>query len=167
MRSLAPAVLFHKQPGGRLWATGRTAVGNRANGDLDWQRMFRIRKADPACQLGKNKQMQVDGRTAALPIRRVGMAAMRHETRRMAAIVCGSSWSMPTHERRSPFSMLTTMPPVTAKDTDPLSELDRRHDDALRQLDELDQEIERALNAFSAVQKETAERFGRTQKAAA
>ncbi len=61
----------------------------------------------------------------------------------------------------------TTMPLAIAKEPDQLGELDRRHDDALRQLDELDQRIERALREFSDVQKETAERFGRTQKAAA
>lgn len=59
------------------------------------------------------------------------------------------------------------MPLAIANETDPLSELDRRHDDALRQLDELDQRLEQALKEFSAVQKDAAERYGRTQKAAA
>lgn len=60
-----------------------------------------------------------------------------------------------------------TMPIAAVEVTAPLNDLERRHDDALRQLEELDQKIERALGEFSAVQKETAERFGRTQKAAA
>lgn len=60
------------------------------------------------------------------------------------------------------------MPPSVAElADDPLQELERRHDEALQQLDQLDQKIEQALREFSAVQKDTAERFGRTQKAAA
>lgn len=59
------------------------------------------------------------------------------------------------------------MPPPTVSLSDPLGELERRHDDALRQLDELDKKIEQALKEFSDVQQDAAERFGRTQKAAA
>lgn len=65
------------------------------------------------------------------------------------------------------FLAISTMPLSTANETDPLSELDRRHDDALRQLEELDRRIEQALKEFCAVQQEAGERFGRTQKVAA
>ena len=50
---------------------------------------------------------------------------------------------------------------------DPLAELERRQDDALAQLDALDQRIEQALREFAAIQKDTADRFGHKQKAAA
>lgn len=59
------------------------------------------------------------------------------------------------------------MPFTVVESTDPLIELDRRHDQVLEQLDDLDRRIEQALASFSAVQKDTAERFGRPQKAAA
>jgi hypothetical protein len=59
------------------------------------------------------------------------------------------------------------MPFTVADSTDPLIELERRQDNVLRQLDELDHRIERALREFAAVQRDTAERFGHSQKAAA
>jgi CII-binding regulator of phage lambda lysogenization HflD len=59
------------------------------------------------------------------------------------------------------------MPFNVVESTDPLVELERRQDEVLRQLDELDLRIEEALSTFAAVQKETAELFGRRQKAAA
>lgn len=60
-----------------------------------------------------------------------------------------------------------SMPFTVAEPSDPLAELDRRQDDVLRQLEDLDRRIEQALSDFTAVQKDAAERFGRTQKAAA
>ena len=51
--------------------------------------------------------------------------------------------------------------------SDPLSELERRQDEVLRQLDELDRRVEQATREFVAVQQQTAERFGRKQKSAA
>lgn len=59
------------------------------------------------------------------------------------------------------------MPFIVTASSDPLIELEHRQDNVLRQLDELDQRIEQALREFAVVQKETAERFGRPQKAAA
>ncbi|HET6882920.1 MAG TPA: hypothetical protein VFI31_22315 [Pirellulales bacterium] len=59
------------------------------------------------------------------------------------------------------------MPFTVVESTDPLLELDRRHDQVLEQLEDLDRRIEQALSSFTAVQKDTAERFGRTQQAAA
>ena len=50
---------------------------------------------------------------------------------------------------------------------DPLAELERRQEDVLAQLDALDQRIELALREFAAIQKDTADRFGHRQKAAA
>lgn len=59
------------------------------------------------------------------------------------------------------------MPAPSVSLSDPLGELERRHDDALRQLDELEKKIEQALKEFSDVQKDAVERLGRPQKAAA
>lgn len=64
--------------------------------------------------------------------------------------------------RNCPLAML----PVVSKDLDPLAELDRRHDEALRQLEELEDRVERAICEFATVQQAAAERFGRKQKAA-
>ena len=50
---------------------------------------------------------------------------------------------------------------------DPLAELDRRQDEVLAQLDELDRRIEQALREFTALQQATAERFAAPTKAAA
>lgn len=49
--------------------------------------------------------------------------------------------------------------------TDPFAELDRRQEEVLRQLDDLDRRIEQAIREFAAVQQDAAERFSR--KAAA
>jgi tetrahydromethanopterin S-methyltransferase subunit G len=54
-----------------------------------------------------------------------------------------------------------------ADSPDPLLELERRQDEVLRRLDELDRRVEQAICEFVAVQKDTAERFGPKQKAAA
>ena len=51
--------------------------------------------------------------------------------------------------------------------SDPLADLERRQDEVLRQLDELDRRVEQATREFVAVQQRTAERFGRKQKNAA
>lgn len=59
------------------------------------------------------------------------------------------------------------MLPAVNKVPDPLADLERRQDEALQQLDELEAQIERALREFTAVQQTTAELVGRTQKAAA
>jgi hypothetical protein len=59
------------------------------------------------------------------------------------------------------------MPFTVVETTDPLAELERRQDDVLVQLDDLDRCIEQALRDFAAVQKDTADRFGQKQKAAA
>ncbi|HVX13823.1 MAG TPA: hypothetical protein VHC22_21755 [Pirellulales bacterium] len=59
------------------------------------------------------------------------------------------------------------MPFTVVDSTDPIADLERRHDDVLRQLDDLDRRVEQALRDFAIVQKDTAERFGRKQKAAA
>ena len=52
------------------------------------------------------------------------------------------------------------------KAPDPLADLERRQDEALRQLDELEAQVDKALREFVAVQQSTAELFGRKQKAA-
>lgn len=54
-----------------------------------------------------------------------------------------------------------------ADSADPLLELERRQDEVLQRLDELDRRVEQAIREFVAVQKDTAERFGPKQKAAA
>jgi hypothetical protein len=59
------------------------------------------------------------------------------------------------------------MLPTVKTAPDPLAELERRHDEALRQLEELEGQIEQAIGAFAAVQQAVAERVGRKQKAAA
>ncbi|HVA49868.1 MAG TPA: hypothetical protein VNH11_26110 [Pirellulales bacterium] len=56
---------------------------------------------------------------------------------------------------------------IAADSTDPLAELERRQDEALQQLDDLDRRVEQALREFIALAKTTAERFGRPQKTAA
>lgn len=50
---------------------------------------------------------------------------------------------------------------------DPLAELDRRQDEVLAQLDQLDRRIEQALREFTALQNAAAERFASPTKAAA
>jgi hypothetical protein len=55
---------------------------------------------------------------------------------------------------------------ATEQAPDPLADLERRQDEALRQLDELEAQIDKALREFSAIQQTTAELFGRKQKAA-
>ena len=54
-----------------------------------------------------------------------------------------------------------------ADSADPLLELDRRQDEVLQRLDELDRRVEQAIREFVAVQQDTTERFGPKQKAAA
>ncbi|HEV3343241.1 MAG TPA: hypothetical protein VG125_22910 [Pirellulales bacterium] len=58
------------------------------------------------------------------------------------------------------------MLPTIKKAPEPLADLERRQDEALRQLDELEAQIDQAFLDFAAVQQITAERFGRKQKAA-
>jgi hypothetical protein len=58
------------------------------------------------------------------------------------------------------------MLPAVKQASEPLADLERRQDEALRQLDELEARIDAAFRDFAAVQQITAERFGRKQKAA-
>jgi hypothetical protein len=59
------------------------------------------------------------------------------------------------------------MLPVVNNVPDPLAELERRQDEALRELDELEAKIELAIREFLAIEHATADRFGRKRKAAA
>lgn len=54
-----------------------------------------------------------------------------------------------------------------ADSADPLLDLERRQDEVLQRLDELDRRVEQAIREFVAVQKDTTERFAPKQKAAA
>ena len=58
------------------------------------------------------------------------------------------------------------MLPAVKKTPEPLADLERRQDEAIRELDALEARIDQAFRDFAAVQQITAERFGRKQKAA-